>query len=361
MTNPYIRSNTKVRGIMIDVIMALLPMVVVAFLAYGSVALAIIGTSIGSALLSELLFSIVLLRKKKTVFDGSAIITGLLLAFIISPNTPLPVVAFGACTAVLFGKILWGGIGKNRFNPALVGRELMAVFFPAVMGGAAAWVAKYPINVPALHNFSFFESDVLNVLSDGLIYKTSGALGEYSVLAIALGGMYLLIRNRISWHIPLGLLSTFVLGTWLLQGDTPLKYSTAGVLLAAVFMATDMPSSPVTSPGKLFYGIMIGVSTLILIKTGVKYEYMSYSILILNGFTEWINSVFHTRAWGVDTNWKLRIENTGCLVLAILTVTFAVSALYANHLMNYTIYLFIVYVVLKYIYYYRRYLSNLVS
>ena len=292
MTNPYIRSNTKVRGVMADVIIALLPMVAVAFLAYGNMALAIIGTSVGCALLSEWFFSLILLRKKRAVFDGSAIITGLLLAFIISPNTPLPVVAFGVCSAILFGKVLWGGIGKNRFNPALVGREFMAVFFPVVMGGAAAWATKNPINVPALHNFSFFESDVLNAFSDGLIYKTSGALGEYSVLAIAVGGAYLLIRNRISWHIPFGLLVAFVLGTWLLQGDSPLRYSTAGVLLAAIFMATDMPGSPVTSQGKLFYGVMIGVSALILIKTGVRYEYMSYSILLVNAFVVPINTLF---------------------------------------------------------------------
>ncbi len=358
MTNPYIKSDTSVRGIMMDVILSLFPLIVVAYLAYGWTALAVIGASVAFALSAEFLFSWILLGRKNTLFDGSGIITGLLLAFILSPNTPLYVVAFGAVSAVIFGKILWGGIGKNRFNPALVGREFMAVFFPAIMNGAALWAKKASVNIPGLQDFSFFASDVVNAFSDSLIYKTSGALGEYSILAIALSGFYLLVRNRISWHIPFSLLLSFALGVWLLQGEMPMKYSTAGVLFAAVFMATDMPTSPVNQYGKLFYGTMIGIVSLILIKTGVRYEYMSYSILILNGFTGYINKLFQPRVWGIKIDWKLWIENVFFLTLAVLIVAFAVSALYSYHLISYLIYTFIIYLVLKFIYSYRRQLTK---
>ncbi len=358
MTNPYIKSNISVRGVMTDVIISLLPLVAVAYLAYGWTALAVIATSIIFALLTEFLSSCILLGRKNTIFDGSGIITGLLLAFILSPNTPLHVVAFGAVSAIIFGKVLWGGIGKNKFNPALLGRELMAVFFPAIMNGAALWAKKVSINIPSLHGFSFFESDVMNAFSDSLIYKTSGALGEYSILGIALGGFYLLMRNRISWHIPFSLLASFAIGAWLLQGGMQMKYSVAGILFAAIFMATDMPTSPVTPNGKLFYGAMIGVVSLILIKTGVRYEYMSYSILILNGFAGYVNKIFRPRVWGGKVDWMTRTEDMFLLALSILMVAFAISALYNYHFIPYLIYIFIVYLILKFIFVYHKQLSK---
>lgn len=358
MTNPYIKSNISVRGIMVDVMISLFPLIVVAYLAYGWTALAVISTSITFALLAELLSSWLFLGRKNTLFDGSGIITGLLLAFILSPNTPLHVVAFGAVSAVIFGKVLWGGIGKNRFNPALIGREFMAVFFPLIMNGAALWAKKASVNIPGLHGLSFFASDVMNAFSDSLIYKTSGALGEYSILGIALGGFYLLMRNRISWHIPFSLLVSFALGAWLLQGEVPMKYSVAGILFAAIFMATDMPTSPVTSKGKLFYGAMIGVVSLILIKTGVRYEYMSYSILILNGFAGYVNNIFRPKVWGAQMDWMIRAEDMFLLALSILMVAFAVSALYNYHFIPYLIYIFIVYLVLKFIFVYHKQLSK---
>lgn len=343
---------------MTDVIISLLPLVAVAYLAYGWTALAVIATSIIFALLTEFLSSCILLGRKNTIFDGSGIITGLLLAFILSPNTPLHVVAFGAVSAIIFGKVLWGGIGKNKFNPALLGRELMAVFFPAIMNGAALWAKKVSINIPSLHGFSFFESDVMNAFSDSLIYKTSGALGEYSILGIALGGFYLLMRNRISWHIPFSLLASFAIGAWLLQGGMQMKYSVAGILFAAIFMATDMPTSPVTPNGKLFYGAMIGVVSLILIKTGVRYEYMSYSILILNGFAGYVNKIFRPRVWGGKVDWMTRTEDMFLLALSILMVAFAISALYNYHFIPYLIYIFIVYLILKFIFVYHKQLSK---
>ncbi len=335
---------------MLDVLLALFPMAVVACVAYGYTALWMMLTAMGSALLGEALFSFLLPGKwRASVKDGSALVTALLMCFTLSPKTPLYVVAFGAVSAILFGKLLWGGLGKNRFNPALLGREFMAAFFPAIMNGAAIWAIRPLINVPGLTGFSSFSSEVLSQFTDGLIYKTSGALGEYSIVAIVLGGLYLLLRQRISWHIPFSLLVTFGIGAWLLQGEHELKYSVAGVLMATLFMATDMPSSPTNQNGKLYYGVMIGVVTLLFIRTGVRYEYMSYSILLLNGYAPKISKVFQPQPWGALENKSGRLEEIFLLTLRILSTAYAITALNHYKLTHWLVFIFIVYLILKFI------------
>ncbi|MCI1681647.1 MAG: RnfABCDGE type electron transport complex subunit D [Bacteroides sp.] len=357
MMNPYIKTKITVTRIMLDVLLALLPMAVVACLAYGYTALWMMLTAMGSALLSEIIGSFLLPGKWKPSFlDGSALVTALLLCFTLSPKTPLLVVAFGAAMAILFGKLLWGGLGGNQFNPALVGREFMAAFFPAVMSGATLWATKSLVNIPGLKGFSFFGSEAFSHFSDGLIYKTGGALGEYSILAIALGGLFLLVRQRISWHIPFALLVTFAAGVWILQDTGALRYSVGGVLLSAVFMATDMPSSPNNRMGQIYYGVMIGIVTLLFLKTGIRYEYMSYSILILNGYALKITTLFQPRAWGVVEEGKRwnKLENLFLLTLRILSTALAVSALHYYGFTQWLVFVFVVYLVLKFRYSYSK-------
>lgn len=346
--NPYIRPRFNTSDIiMVDVIIALLPLVVIAWLAYGTTALCVLGTSVGVAIASDLLFSAVYLKNFRAVLDGSSIVTGLLLAFTISPLTPLPVVAFGAFSAILFGKIIWGGLGKNHFNPALVGREFMSVIFASAMTSPSIWQTASYVNITPgqlLETGSNFMDGYLG----SMIYKTSGALGEYSIIFIAIGGLYLLIRRRISWHIPFALLTIFSLLFWIVDGSEQYKYSLTGVLFGAIFMATDMPSSPTTKEGKLYYGAMIGLVAFILIAAKVRYEYMSYSILILNGFSYIISIVLRPKVWGDKVDRKKKAEQLFLLTLSILGVTLAVLSLHYYGLIPYLIYIFIAYSIFRF-------------
>ncbi len=347
--NPYIKApKNSTPRIMLDVIIALLPLVIAAYLAFGLHAMFLIFISVFSAVLTDYIFSGILLKNWRSVFDLSSVVTALLLAFIISPLTPWYVLATGSSAAVLIGKILWGGLGKNLFNPALVGREMMTSFFPAVLGASGIWATKSLVNVQAHNFFPGLESNYLNSYLSGLIYKTSGALGEYSSALIILGGMYLILRKRISWHIPTALLTVFYICFWFVEDGDDLKYSIAGLLFGTVFMATDMPSSPNNNGGKLYYGAMIGLVTFLMIWGGVRFEYLSYSILILNGFSSWISEVFTSRVWGTKTNWYIKIEQMFLLTLSILGVTLAVLSLYKFELQSLLIYIFIGYILYKF-------------
>ncbi|UII25958.1 RnfABCDGE type electron transport complex subunit D [Fulvivirga maritima] len=357
--NPYIkpkRGNTSM--VMLDVVIALLPLVVAGYLAYGMHALTLIAVSILTALVTELIFSSLYLKNYRAIFDGSAVVTALLLVFTLSPATPWYMVSFGAAAAIIFGKIVWGGLGKNRFNPALVGREFMTTFFPAVMTSAAIWDTKNIINVEATNLFPGIDSPYVSSYLSGLFYKTTGALGEYSILLIVLGGLYLLVRKRISWHIPLALLAVFFAAFWFVEDGDDLHFSIAGVLLGTIYMATDMPSSPTNPYGKLYYGAMIGLVTFILILGGVSYEYMSFSILILNGFSRKISETFAPRVWGQSLNWKDRTEKVLMLSLSVLVVALAVISLHYYHFTQYLVYLYIAYIIIKFNYSFIKKISN---
>lgn len=356
--NPYIKpkfSNTSV--VMLDVIIALLPLSIISYVAYGMQALQLQLIAIGAALLTEMLSALLFTKNYKSILDGSGIVTALLMCFTISPLTPWYIVAFGAASAILFGKIAWGGLGKNRFNPALVGREFMAAFFPAIMTSATIWVTKSIIVTPATDFFPGLTDDVASYLS-GIIYKPNGAMGEYSIAAIAVGGLYLLIRNRISWHIPLGLLAVLLGCCWIAPETQVPNFSIAGVLLGTIFMATDMPSSPTNPNGKLYYGGMIGLVTFLLLLGKVSYEYMSFSILILNGFSYQISEVFKPRVWGQPLDWQARIEKVFLLTLSIVGVTAAIITLNYYHLTVYLIYVYIIYIIFKFNFSFLKNISN---
>lgn len=358
--NPYVkpRFNTT-QIVMLDVVIALLPLVYVAWLAYGITALHVIGVAVGTALLTDFIFSFILLGKKDTVLDGSAIVTALLLAFTLSPATPLYVVAFGSFSAILFGKVVWGGLGKNRFNPALVGREFMSVFFASVVSSPNIWKTNDLINTSSLHLFGNVEHSFLSDYLNGMFFKTTGAMGEYSIVCIALGGFYLLLRNRISWHIPLSLLSGFILLLWL-SGVDDLRFSTGGILLGTIFMATDMPSSPTTKYGKLYYGLMIGIAVYIFILGGCRSEYMSYAILMMNGFSNQISIIFRPRAWGEAMDRKVKLEEVFVLTLKILAVSLAILTLHYYGLVNYLVYIYIIYIIFKFNYSFSKSINKYV-
>lgn len=336
---------------MADVLFALLPCCMMAWVAFGLAPVLVILVACGSAVLTELLFSRLYFGKSDAVADGSSLVTGTLLACTLAPFTPLHVVAFGGVMAVLFGKLLHGGLGRNRFNPALVGREFMTVFFPAVMTSGAIWYDYEAVNFSSL--------DVLpEAFLNSLIFNGSGAIGEYSVLFLVLGGIYLLLRNRISWHIPLALMMTFAL-LFLAVSNGDYSFSLAGVLLGAIYMATDMPSSAFTRTGKLYYGAMIGVVAVLCIARGVQHAYMSYAILLLNGFVVPINWVFRTQVWGEKMHLPLRLAQGAGLTIAILGVAGGVIWLHAQEWMMYLVLLYVAWCIGNFIF--RQYKPDVVA
>ncbi|MDL1912944.1 MAG: RnfABCDGE type electron transport complex subunit D [Bergeyella sp.] len=346
--HPHIKPRfNSTQLVMFDVLIALFPVLIVGWMAYGKILLVQLGVALGSALVTDFVFSSVFLKKYDSVLDGSSVVTAILLVCTLAPLTPWYVVSFGAFSAILLGKIVWGGLGKNRFNPALVGREFMSVFFTAAMTSPMLWKSGDLIRQETVNLFHGMASPYVSKYLSAVIYKTDGAMGEYSILAIFIGGLYLLFRSRISWHIPLSLLLTWSVLSWI-NGTAGTQYSVAGILLGTVFMATDMPSSPTTPNGKLFYGVMTGVCLFIFIKEGIRFEYMSFSILLMNGFADRISMVFNPRAWGEKQDYKRKMEEVFVLTLKILTVSFAVLTLYRYGWINYVVFTYMIYIVFKF-------------
>jgi electron transport complex protein RnfD len=330
---PFIRKSDSVTKIMADVLFALLPACGMAWVAFGAAPVLVILVACGSAVLAEFLFLRLYFGKTDTVADGSSLVTGALLACTLAPFTPLYAVAFGGIMAVLFGKVLHGGLGRNRFNPALVGREFMAVFFPAAMTSSAIWYDQKAVNFPSL--------DILpDAFLNTLVFNGSGAIGEYSVLFLVIGGIYLLLRNRISWHIPLALTLTFTL-LFLAVSAGDYSFSPAGVLLGAIYMATDMPTSASTRTGRVYYGAMIGAVAVLCIAFGVRHAYMSYAILLLNGFVVPINWVFRTRVWGEKAHLPLRLAQGAGITVAILGMAGGVIWLHTQEWIMYLVLFYI--------------------
>lgn len=344
---PFVKARDSVWEVMSDVLLALVPCAAISYLAFGEATFLVMFVAVVSAVVAEFIFASIFLNKRDTLKDGSALVTAILLAFTLAPFTPWYVVAFGAAMAVIFGKILCGGLGQNMFNPALVGREFMTVFFPAVMTSGSIWYNNDFVNVRQLNIFgSPGEGGFLGYL-DTLIFKPSGAIGEYSILLLVLGGIYLLLRRRISWHIPFGLLVTFFV---LLQvfSDSDIRFSMGGVLLGTIFMATDMPSSASTKIGKLYYGAMIGLVAILCLLNDVKYEYMSYSILLVNAFVSPINDLFRPKVWGEKVAWVSKFSKGILLTAIIVAATFALIALHSYHLVPYLVFIYIAYIICRF-------------
>lgn len=331
---PFLRTTDSVSKIMADVLFALLPVCFMAWLAFGMEPVMVILVACGSAVATEFLFSRLYVGKTASLSDGSALVTGTLLACTLAPFTPLYIVAFGGAMAVLFGKLLAGGLGRNRFNPALVGREFMTVFFPAIMTSGAIWYRYDAVHVSSLDWLP-------DTFLDSLIFRGSGAIGEYSVVLLVLGGVYLLLKNRISWHIPVALTVSFTV-LFMLLPDGEYRFSLAGVLLGAIFMATDMPTSSSTFIGRLYYGAMIGAVAVMCIAFGVKHEYMSYSILLLNAFVVPVDWVFRPRVWGGKNRLAARIAQGMGLTAAILATTGIVIWLHHREWIMYLVFAYIV-------------------
>ena len=237
--------------------------------------------------------------KEPTIRDGSAILTGVLLAFNLPSNLPLWILAIGALAAIGIGKMSFGGLGNNIFNPALVGRIFLLISFPAQMTTwpvpATAAATDAVTSATVLANLKF-NPDNLPSLTHMFLGIEGGSLGEISALALLLGLGYMLWKKIITWHIPTAILGTVALfsGILYLVNPIPLHHPlihlfSGGLMLGAIFMATDYVTSPLTKKGMLIYGFFIGLITMCIRLWGAYPEGMSFAIVLMNGFTPLIN------------------------------------------------------------------------
>ncbi len=301
--SPHIRGRLTAKMCMWHVIIALLPATLCAFYYFGLPAIAVTATSIGCCLASEWLIARYLLSRVSRASLVAAALTGLLLALNLPSTLPLWTVAIGSAVAIGIGKMCYGGLGCNIFNPALVGRVFLLISFPALM---TYWA------IPG----SAFEADattgatLLSALKQGHLPDESyaycdlflgnrgGSLGETGALALLAGLAYLLWKRIITWHIPVAIIATVIVFDLLLGVQAGIDVLSGGLLLGAVFMATDYVTSPVDKTGMLIYGAMIGIITVCIRRWGAYPEGMSFAILIMNGFTPLINRYCKPRRFG---------------------------------------------------------------
>ena len=304
---PHAESKDSIPKIMYTVVLALIPAMIASVIFFGVRALLLIATCVASCVLTEYIFQRV--RKKPiTLNDWSAVITGILLALVLPPGLSLLSAALGGVVAIAIGKQVFGGLGYNIFNPALVGRAFLQATYPVDM---TTWVnpfsyAAAPDAVSAATPLGLMKMEgQLTAIVKLFIGNVGGSLGEASALAVLLGGGYLLYKKYIEWRIPAAYLGTVVvLGSifWLSDGSkypSPLFHLMAGgLMLGAFFMATDMVTSPVTPKGCWVFGIGAGVLVIIIRLFGGVPEGVMYSILFMNAITPLINRYTKPKVFG---------------------------------------------------------------
>ena len=308
--SPHVHSGDTVQRNMYGVCIALLPALVCSLYFFGLGAAVVLLTSIASCVLFEwAITKYILGRDKVTILDGSAILTGILLAFNLPSNLPLWIVVIGALVAIGVGKMTFGGLGQNPFNPALVGPVFLLISFPAQMttwpvSGSIGYLDAETGATP-LSLISSGRIDELPDHIDLLLGGVGGSLGEVSALALLAGLAFMLWRKIITWHIPVSILGTVAIFTGILHladhahyVSPELQLLSGGLILGACYMATDYVTSPMTPKGQIIYGIAIGALTIIIRNWGSYPEGMSFAILIMNAFTPLINNYCKPRRFG---------------------------------------------------------------
>jgi len=279
---------------MLDVIIALLPATAASVYFFGMRALAITLVSVAAAVAAEA--AIQKIRNRPvTINDGSAVITGLLLALTLSPAMPLWMVAVGAVAAIGIGKQVYGGLGSNPFNPALVGRAFLVVTFPVHM---TTWINPIDGVTSATPLGLLKMEGTATGYTELFIGNVGGSLGETSALLLILGGLYLLYRGIIDWRIPAFYLGTVAVMTAVLGQDPVFHLLAGGLMLGAFFMATDMVTTPVTRTGKIIFGIGAGILVVLIRLYGGYPEGVLFSILLMNTFTPIIDKYTRPKIYG---------------------------------------------------------------
>ena len=294
--SPHIKSKESIPRIMWSVVVALIPAMGVSIYFFGLRALATISVSVVTALLTEGIIQR-LRRKPITVSDGSSVVTGILLALVLPPGIPLWMVAIGSFCAIALAKQVFGGLGYNIFNPALVGRAILLASFPLAM---TTWRKPFEALTCATPLALVKEGIFQELPSYGELFigRVGGSLGETSALALLIGAIFLLFRGYISWHIPLSYLGTVALLTAIFGQDPLFHLLAGGLILGAFFMATDMVTTPLTKKGKLVFGIGAGIIVVVIRLKGGYPEGVCYSILLMNACTPLIDRWIRPRIFG---------------------------------------------------------------
>jgi electron transport complex protein RnfD len=318
--SPHEFGKENVSGIMFNVIFALVPAFAFSLIFFGVGALIVTSVAIVSCVIFEYLLAKYVLKIEPSIKDGSAILTGLLLAFNVPSNLPIWIIILGSLVAIGIGKMSFGGLGKNPFNPALVGRVFLLISFPVQM-------TSWPKVVES--RFAYLDATTgatpLSILKEGLkngepmsklmdqipeysqlfLGNMGGSLGEISAAALLLGGLYLIWKKIITWQIPVSIIGTVVLFTGLLWLIDPEKFAdplfhllAGGIILGAVYMATDMVSSPMTGKGQIIFGVGIGLLTMVIRLFGAYPEGVSFAILIMNAFVPLIDKYVKPKRFG---------------------------------------------------------------
>ncbi len=316
--SPHVHSGDSIQKNMYGVLIALVPALLVAFWFFGLGAVIVTATSVAACLFFEWAIQKFIMKSDgSSIMDGSAAITGVLLAFNLPSNLPVWIIILGALFAIGVGKLSFGGLGNNPFNPALLGRVFLLLSFPVQM---TTWpevgqLGSHTDVVTGATPLAIMKG-VLNGapgvsladLPDSLslfLGNNPGSLGEVSALALLIGLGYMLWKKIITWHIPVSILVTVVVFSGIMNLVDPAKYAspvvhlfTGGLMLGAIFMATDYVTSPMTKKGMLIYGVSIGLLTVIIRLFGAYPEGMSFAILIMNAFTPLINNYCKPKRFG---------------------------------------------------------------
>lgn len=319
--SPHAHGSDSVERNMYGVIIALVPALLVSFLYFGLGSAVVCASSVAACVFFEWAITKYIMKRETSVCDGSAILTGLLLGFNLPSNLPVWIILIGALVAIGIGKMTFGGLGCNPFNPALVGRCFLLVSFPAQMTSwpVAGQVAKYvdvetgatPLSIMK-EAIKTGDASVLDKLPDSMalllgdpgINNGAGTIGEVCALALLLGLAYMLWKKVITWHIPVSILATVFVFCGILHVANPIYASpvaellSGGLMLGAIFMATDYVTSPMTHKGQIIYGVAIGFLTVVIRNWGSYPEGMSFAILIMNAFTPLINTYVKPKRFG---------------------------------------------------------------
>ena len=311
--SPHVHSGDTISKNMRGVLIALMPAYLVGLYFFGLGALIVSLTAVVSCVLFEYLIQRFLFKETSTINDGSAALTGLLLAFNLPSNIPVWMVIIGSLVAIGIAKMSFGGLGNNPLNPALVGRVFLLISFPVAM---TSWPRPLPLNmnytdaITAATPLALLKGQFVEIPKtvDLFLGNMGGSIGEISALALLIGFAFLLIKKIITWHIPISILLTVFIFTGILNFVNPEIYLmtpifhllTGGLMLGSIFMATDYATSPMTTRGMLIYGVGIGIITVIIRIFGAYPEGVSFAILIMNGFTPLINNYIKPKRFGEE-------------------------------------------------------------
>ncbi len=319
--SPHIHDDNTVKKLMYGVVIAMIPALLVSFYFFGLGAVKVTLVAVLACLFFECAIQKYVIKGPVTINDGSALITGVLLAFNVPSNLPVWIIIIGAFVAIAITKMSFGGLGKNPFNPALVGRVFLLISFPVQM---TSWPVAKPFFGEAITD-ALTGPTMLGIVKDGLragmtvtealaeapsyiqefIGFQGGSLGEVSAIALIIGGLYMLFRKIITWHIPVSFMGSVIIFSGILWLINPEQYLdpvfhliTGGMFLGIFFMATDMVTSPINARGQLIFGAGVGIITIIIRIWGAYPEGVSFAILIMNAFVPLINSGIKPKRFG---------------------------------------------------------------